>query len=149
MTEIDDERSALDPARLADATWHTGPQHLPTEDTVADLTALARIHLDAALTDEHGRSAELILRDGPMRQTIIALREGIELAEHNSPAAASLQVLVGRVRVTGQEISEVVAGRLDVLTHHRHAVLALEDSVFLLTTVTSVESSVGGPERAR
>ena len=116
---------------------------------MADLTALARIHLDAALGDEHGRSAELILRDGPMRQTIIALREGIELAEHNSPAAASLQVLVGRVRVTGQEVSEVVAGRLDVLTHHRHAVLALEDSVFLLTTVTSVESSVGGPERAR
>ncbi|WP_394551967.1 cupin [Agromyces sp. MMS24-JH15] len=116
---------------------------------MADLTDLATTHLAAARADEHGRSAELILRDGPMRQSIIALRSGVELAEHNSPAAASLQVLVGRVRVTGQEVSEVAAGRLDVLTHHRHAVLALEDSVFLLTTVTSVESSADGPERAR
>lgn len=115
---------------------------------MADLSELARIHLAAALADEHGRSAELILRDGPMRQTMIALRSGVELAEHNSPAAASVQVLSGRVRVTGQDVTEITAGRLDVLTHDRHAVLALEDSVFLLTTVTGIEPT-GGPERAR
>lgn len=115
---------------------------------MADLSDLARIHLAAALADEHGRSAELILRDGPMRQSIIALRSGAELSEHNSPAAASIQVLSGRVRVTGQEVAEIPAGRLDVLTHARHAVLALEDSVFLLTTVTGIDST-GGPERAR
>ena len=143
---------------------------------MADLTDLARTHLAAALADERGRSAELILRDGPLRQSVIALRSGIELAEHNSPDAASLQVLVGRVRVTGQpanvieqevsatgqevsvngkpvsvigqEVSEVAAGRLDLLTHHRHAILALEDSVLLLTTVTGI-GETGGPERAR
>lgn len=115
---------------------------------MADLNDLTRIHMDAALADEHGRSAELILRDGPMRQSIIALRAGVELAEHNSPDAASLQVLIGKVRVTGQELTEVTAGRLDVLTHLRHGVLALEDSVFLLTTVTGI-GSTGGPERAR
>ena len=122
---------------------------------MADLTDLARTHLAAALADERGRSAELILRDGPLRQSVIALRSGIELAEHNSPDAASLQVLVGRVRVTGQpvnatgqEVIEVAAGRLDLLTHHRHAVLALEDSVLLLTTVTGI-GETGGPERAR
>lgn len=115
---------------------------------MADLTELARTHLAAALADEHGRSAELILRDGPMRQSIIALRSGVELAEHNSPAAASLQVLSGRVRVTGQESAEIGAGRVDVLTHDRHSVLALDDSVFLLTTVTGIEPT-GGPERAR
>ena len=136
---------------------------------MADLTDLARTHLAAALADERGRSAELILRDGPLRQSVIALRSGIELAEHNSPDAASLQVLVGRVRVTGQpvsvtdqpangtdrpvngtgqEVMEVAAGRLDLLTHHRHAVLALEDSVLLLTTVTGI-GETGGPERAR
>ncbi|HEX6953931.1 MAG TPA: cupin [Agromyces sp.] len=115
---------------------------------MADLNDLARTHLAAARADEHGRSAELILRDGPMRQTIIALRAGVELAEHNSPAAASIQVLTGRVRVTGQEPTEVAAGRLDVLTHTRHAVLALEDSVFLLTAVTGIDAT-GGPERAR
>ena len=115
---------------------------------MADLSELARIHLEAALADEHGRSAELILRDGPMRQSIIALRSGVELNEHNSPDAASLQVLSGRVRVTGQAVTEIGTGRLDILTHRRHGVLALEDSVFLLTTVTGI-GTTGGPERAR
>lgn len=115
---------------------------------MADLPSLTASHLAAARMEAHGRSAELILRDGVLRQSIIALREGVELAEHNSPDAASIQVLQGRVRVTGQETTEVGAGELDVLTHLRHAVLALEDSVFLLTTVTSVEQAAG-PERAR
>jgi quercetin dioxygenase-like cupin family protein len=131
---------------VSQSAYWTGS--LSTEDTVADLADLARTHLAAALADEHGRSAELILRDGPMRQSIIALRSGAELSEHNSPAAASIQMLSGRVRVTGQDVAEISAGRLDVLTHARHAVLALEDSVFLLTTVTGIDST-GGPERAR
>ncbi|HLS64106.1 MAG TPA: cupin [Ruania sp.] len=102
-----------------------------------DLTALTSSHLQAARDSEHGRSAELVLRDGVLRQSILALREGTELAEHNSPHAASIQVLVGRVRVTGEGDPVIAAGELQVLTHQRHAVLALEDSVFLLTTVTS------------
>lgn len=116
--------------------------------TVADLERLQQAHLDAARTNSHGRSAELVLRDGVLRQSVIAMREGAELAEHNSPHAASIQVLVGRVRITGQGESavEAVAGDLDVLTHQRHAVQALADSVFLLTTVTSVGQQ-GGPER--
>lgn len=100
------------------------------------LDALVRTHLQAAHADEHGRSAELLLRDGALRQSILALREGTELAEHNSPHAASIQVLVGRVRVTGEGDPVVSAGELHLLTHERHAVIALEDSVFLLTTVT-------------
>ncbi|MBD8062579.1 cupin [Oceanitalea stevensii] len=102
-----------------------------------DLTPLVTSHMQAARADEHGRSAELVLRDGVLRQSILALREGAELAEHNAPHAASLQVLVGRVRVTGEDEPVLTAGELHALTHHRHAVVALEDSVFLLTTVTS------------
>jgi len=103
-----------------------------------DLNALTSSHLQAALADEHGRSAELLVRDGVLRQSILALREGTELAEHNSPHAASIQVLVGRVRVTGEDEPVVGAGELHTLTHQRHAVAALEDSVFLLTTVTGL-----------
>ena len=36
--------------------------------------------------------------------------EGTELAEHNSPHAASIQVLVGRVRVTGEDEPVLSAG---------------------------------------
>jgi quercetin dioxygenase-like cupin family protein len=104
-----------------------------------DLDTLTTTHLDKARAAENGRSAEVVLHDGPLRQTVLALVEGVELGEHNSPPAASVLVLHGRLRVTALEGNEEVpAGQLRVLTHERHAVLALEDSVFLLTTVTSV-----------
>lgn len=93
--------------------------------------------LEEATSSDKGRSAEILVRDGPLRQTVIGLRAGEVLAEHNSPPAASMYLLRGRVRVTGQDRSEVVAGEIVALTHVRHGVEALEDSVFLLTTVTS------------
>ncbi|AEI10587.1 cupin domain-containing protein [Cellulomonas gilvus] len=106
--------------------------------TPTDLPAVARALLDDARSSAHGRSAQLLLHDGVLRQTAIALTAGTELAEHNSPHAASLLVLAGRVRVTGQEEATVDEGVLTVLTHQRHAVRALEDAVFLLTTVTGL-----------
>lgn len=87
---------------------------------------------------DHGRHAELLISDGLLRQSVLALSEGTVLAEHNSPPAGSIQVLKGRIRVTGEEPSTLDEGQLVVLTHFRHAVEALEDSAFLLTTVTSV-----------
>jgi len=105
---------------------------------MADVQHLAAEHLEAARKAENGRSAKVVVHDGPLRQSIIALVAGIELAEHNSPPAASLQVLVGRVRVTGFDQAVLAAGELSVLTHARHAVLALEDAVVLLTTVTGI-----------
>lgn len=105
-----------------------------------DLTILADMHLDRARSDPHGRSAELVAHDGELRQTVIALTAGSRLGEHNSPAAATLHVLRGRVRVESDEVqAQPAAGQLWVLTHERHAVVALEDSVFLLTTVTGVD----------
>ncbi|GEL94491.1 cupin [Cellulomonas composti] len=105
---------------------------------MTDLVTEADERLAAARQSVHGRDARLVLHDGVLRQTVLALVAGTELAEHNSPHAASLQVLVGRVRVTGVEESEVAAGSLVLLTHQRHAVRALEDAVFLLTTVTGL-----------
>lgn len=106
---------------------------------MARLDDLATHHLDAALTDPNGRSSELVARDGMLRQTIVALRADTRLGAHNSPPAATLQVLRGRVRVEiGEQLQgEFGEGELWVLSHERHSVLALEDSVFLLTTVTS------------
>lgn len=58
-------------------------------------------------------------------------------------------MLSGRVRVTGVDESEVHAGRLVLLTHQRHAVAALEDSVFLLTTVTGLAEDQIAPQPDR
>lgn len=105
-----------------------------------DLTMLARDHLDAARTAEHGRSSQLFLRDGPLRQSVIALVAGAELNEHNAPPAASLQVLHGHVRLTDVSTGdqELIAGQTQALPRERHGLRALEDSVVLLTAVTAV-----------
>ncbi len=52
-------------------------------------------------------------------------------------------MLRGRVRVTalGEGDVELGEGELRVLTHERHAVSAVEDAAFLLTTVTSIPAT--------
>jgi quercetin dioxygenase-like cupin family protein len=104
-----------------------------------DIAELAGRHLTAARADPHGRSAEVVAHDGELRQSVIALTAGSGLGEHNAPNAATLHVLLGRVRVDSPDGEvEAGAGQLWVLTHERHSVHALEDSAFLLTTVTGV-----------
>src|SRR5699024_10416532 len=108
---------------------------------VPDLNELTESHLTLARENENGRSAELVAHDGELRQTVIALADGVRLPAHNSPPAASIQVLTGSIRVELDEEmqGEFGAGELWILTHERHSVLALEDCVFLLPTVTSVD----------
>ncbi|MEE1772545.1 cupin [Streptomyces sp. JV185] len=101
-----------------------------------DLNALADEHLAAARASAHGRSAHRLLHEEPLRQTVIALTSGSALDEHNAPAAASLQVLRGRVRLTAASGDvELSAGGLQPITQERHGLLALEDAVVLLTAV--------------
>lgn len=95
--------------------------------------------LAEACAADNGRAAKMLVNDGPLRQTVIALREGTVLQEHNSPPAASIFLFTGKVTVKGQAEEPVGEGQLVTLTHQRHSVSALEDSVFLLTTVTNVE----------
>lgn len=111
-----------------------------------DVTVLAAAHLALAREDPHGRSAYLFLRDGPLRQSVIALTSGSELNEHNTPPAASIHVLQGRVRLTeGAADQDIGAGQIQRIPPVRHGVLALEDSVFLLTAVTATGTETDAP----
>lgn len=113
---------------------------------MADIAELTASTLAAAREHPHGRYAELVAHDGELRQTLLALASGAQLGEHNSPPAATIYVLVGRVRVmvAGNIQADISAGELWVLTHERHGVEAVADSVFLLTTVTSVTGGSHG-----
>ncbi len=104
-----------------------------------DVHQLAQDQLALAHDDPHGRSAQIAVHDGHLRQTVIALTKGTRLAEHNSPPAGSILVLRGTVGVTtGDRVDTMPAGFLATLTHDRHGVEALSDAAILLTTVTSV-----------
>ena len=82
------------------------------------------------------RAAETVFgdRDTLMRHTVMAMLEGVELPEHDSPPEASLQVLTGSVRLFG-DAREWTLGACDLIAipPERHSVTALADSVFILT----------------
>jgi len=106
---------------------------------VDDLGKLCEEHLAKARADPHGRSAHLLLHQGPLRQTVIALTAGSALDEHNAPLAASVQALRGAVALTTATTEEPVReGELHPVPQERHGLRALEDAVVLLTAVTAV-----------
>ena len=71
-----------------------------------------------------------------LRQTLIALAAGHELAEHDSPGEATLQVLAGRVHLTvGDQTWEGGPGDFVAIPPARHALAAVEDAAVLLTVL--------------
>ena len=100
------------------------------------LTALTRHHLEAALKASSGRSAHTLYggHDHVLRQTLIALRAGTSLDEHENPGEATVQVLHGRVTLVTEDSSwNGSPGDLMVVPDARHALKANEDSAVLLT----------------
>jgi quercetin dioxygenase-like cupin family protein len=105
------------------------------------LTALVRHHLETASTSSSGRSAHTLYggHERVLRQTLVALRAGSALDEHESPGEATLQVLHGRVTlVAGENRWNGSPGDLIVIPDSRHALEAVEDSVVLLTVAVRI-----------
>lgn len=106
----------------------------PAAESV-NLTRLQESLLGEARAAQPRRAAHTVHGgDGMLRQTAIALLAGTELAEHESPPEATLQVLSGQVRLSGDGRHwDLGAGELVAIPPERHAVSAAEDSVLLLT----------------
>jgi quercetin dioxygenase-like cupin family protein len=102
----------------------------------SSLSVLADELLALARATDSGRAARTVHGGAanPLRQTLVALAAGHELAEHASPGDATLQVLRGRVRLVADDRSwSGSAGDLLVIPDARHGLHADEDSVVLLT----------------
>jgi quercetin dioxygenase-like cupin family protein len=100
------------------------------------LTALAREHLETARAATSGRSAHTVYggHEHSLRQTLMALKAGSKLDDHDSPGEATLQVLHGKVRVTNSSSGwDGSPGDHIILPRERHGLSAIEDSVVLLT----------------
>lgn len=100
------------------------------------LDAPAREQLEQAARSGNGRSAETVVggHEKVLRQTVIAMTAGAELAEHENPGEATLTVILGRVELVAQDASWTGrTGDLLVVPDQRHSLRALEDSAVLLT----------------
>jgi quercetin dioxygenase-like cupin family protein len=100
------------------------------------LTALVSRHLEAAAKASSGRSAHTVYggHEHALRQTLIALRAGSQLDEHQNPGEATLQVLHGRVTLTaGDDEWNGMTGDIITIPDARHSLEAVEDSAVLLT----------------
>lgn len=100
------------------------------------LNELTLHHLELAQTASSGRSAETLFggHDNVLRQTLIALRAGSALDEHENPGEATVQVLHGHVSlVASGSSSDGAAGDLMIVPDEKHALEAHADSVILLS----------------
>jgi quercetin dioxygenase-like cupin family protein len=104
-------------------------------DAVTDLPQLAEELLGQAADSPARRAARTLPHpQAGLRQTVLALCAGAELAEHEAPGAATLHVVLGRVRLTTADGKlELRAGQLAPVPAQRHGLRAEQDSVVLLT----------------
>jgi quercetin dioxygenase-like cupin family protein len=103
----------------------------------ADIVVLASVatELLRQAREHKGRPASRTVLSGQLqRATLIAMAEGTELSEHDSPPAATLQVISGRVRLhSGEREWLMETGDLVPIPPTRHGLVALTDAACLLT----------------
>jgi quercetin dioxygenase-like cupin family protein len=109
-----------------------------TVDTpdIVNFAELGESELAKARAANSGR-ATVRVGEGPgmlFRQVLLALAAGHALADHPNPGEASLHVLRGRLRLewSGGSV-EASTGDFLTIPPERHGVVAIEDSVAVLT----------------
>ena len=104
---------------------------------VVSISAVADEQLALARQSSSGRAAHTLFgrSDHFLRQTVIALVSGRETSVHRSPGEATILLLRGQIKVTaGDDTWQGGTGDFLVIPAGTHSVLALEDSVMLLST---------------
>ena len=83
------------------------------------------------------RTARTLVKNGPLRVTLILMHAGGEIAEHTAPGPITVQVLRGSIRFRVEDNEQRIdAGQIISLGGGvLHSVAADEEAAFLLTLV--------------
>ena len=126
--------SSLDRTLEADVLLH----HLTQDERMLDLDLLAR----------HGRTARTLVKEGPLRLTMLALAAGGDLPEHSTDSPVSIHMLEGGAIFSAQGKDYTVATD-DILVLApgvRHSARSAQGCTFLLTVVHSPSAGSLAPE---
>jgi quercetin dioxygenase-like cupin family protein len=92
---------------------------------------------DPALLEPHGRTARTLLKEGPLRVTLVMVRAGGRIDAHHSAGPITVHVLDGdiRFRVAGHHYRLTPGDLLAVGAGLEHDVASDGGGTFLLTVV--------------
>jgi quercetin dioxygenase-like cupin family protein len=81
------------------------------------------------------RTAKTLLKAPDLRVTLVALKAGAQLDDHEADGSATVHGLQGRLLITVEgAVTELLPGQLLILPPHtHHTVEAVENSAFLLS----------------
>lgn len=101
-----------------------------------DLKAETAKLRDSKVWSERGLASRTLLKHSDLRLVLMSLKSGEHIPPHNTERQVSIQAVEGHVRlkIADEEAVELPAGFVLALDHGvLHDVLAIEDSVILLT----------------
>jgi quercetin dioxygenase-like cupin family protein len=100
-----------------------------------DLKGEDRQLQERAATAKAGRAAKTLLKEGQLRATIVAIRKGVALQEHEVDGPVTIQVLRGRVSLEtdGSPATGSAGALLTLDAGVRHRLTALADAAVLIT----------------
>jgi quercetin dioxygenase-like cupin family protein len=101
--------------------------HLTQDEMLIDTTLLA----------QHGRSARTLVKEGPLRVTLIALAANATLPAHSANGPITVQLLDGDItfHVAGKEYPLQKRDLLVVAAAVEHSARSADGGTFLLTVV--------------
>ncbi|MFL5789000.1 MAG: cupin domain-containing protein [Flavisolibacter sp.] len=117
-----------------------GNRTIDAQQVEVDLKRLLKQIKEESSWEDSKRNAITIFKTDGLRIVLIALHKGTEMARHTANGVISVQVLEGHMQFkTDRQTTELFESQILVL-HEQipHSVLAIKETVFLLTITSSI-----------
>lgn len=120
-----------------------GDRTIDAELVKIDLFSFSKQIKEEQAWKDNDRNAITVFKTDGLRLVLIALHKDAEMKKHTADGIISVQVLEGQIQfTTSEQTVEISKGQM--LTLHKgipHSVLAMEETIFLLTLTTTMDEN--------